>query len=158
MSSTEQNELQRSLASIVVSLQSELDELLLHKARIKLRMRTLRRRLGVLQAGSDRNAASRRWPKKAKSMQAREMSRSQEKLWRACRIAFLDLGGTATAEELYSAIARRGSFSFAATGNNGVTAIVRTLSALVQLGEVSCSINDSDQKWTYRAGGRILSL
>jgi regulator of replication initiation timing len=153
------DELTRSLNSIVVSLQAELDEALQQKASIKLRMRNLRRHLGMLQARAHNKSKPRGKSPKPQNVdthaQAREMCRLQEKLWRACRIAFLEFGGTATSEELYSAIMRRGSFPFTASGNDGVAEIVRTLTSLARSGEVVCNTNSSQRKWTYKGSGHF---
>jgi hypothetical protein len=153
------DELMRSLNSIVVELQAELDETLQQKASIKLRMRNLRRHLGMLQARayskSTSRGKSRRSQNAAAHAQARERCRLQENLWRACRIAFLELEGTATSEELYYAILRRGSFSFTTSGADAVTDIVRTLTSVASSGEVVSSTNNSERRWTYNGSGRF---
>jgi hypothetical protein len=158
MSSVDPNELERSLNSIAGMLQAELDEALQQKVNIKLRMRSLRRHLGILEAKSNGKSASRAKFHRARSAVrralAQEMSRAHEELWRACRIAFLELGGTATPEELYSAIARRKSFSFAAIGDEALIAVRRVLNSMLQSGEVVSSAANSPPQWTYKGVAR----
>lgn len=144
--------LQSAVHCVVAQLQMELDELLERKARIKLRMRNLRLRLRSLQRESASGLRKKR--RRSQSLvgraQAREMRQLQEELHQACRIAFLELGGTATPDALHSAIARRGSFSFATIKEKPIIAIIRTLSAMAESGEATCSPNGSQPKWSYR--------
>jgi hypothetical protein len=129
----------------------ELDELLERKARIKLRMRNLRVRLRSLERESPSGLRKkyRRSQSLVRKAQAREMRQLQEELHRACRIAFLELGGTATPDALHSAIERRGSFSFGTMNEKPVVAIIRTLTAMAESGEATCCPNGSQPKWSY---------
>jgi hypothetical protein len=56
-------------------------------------------------------------------------------LMRACRIALMETGGTASPDEIRTRIVRRGSFSFADSGFANA-AIIRTLNAMGDGGEV----------------------
>jgi hypothetical protein len=56
-------------------------------------------------------------------------------LMRACRIALMETGGTASPDEIRTRIVRRGSFSFADSGFANA-AIIRTLNAMGDDGEV----------------------
>jgi len=144
-----------SLTEVVALLQAELDELLQQKAGIKLRMRNLRRRLGILQAGCVGARSVRRKSRRsgtvARRAQSRKICHLHDELSRACRIAFLELGGTATAEEIYTAIARRGSFVFSLLEEHSIAAIARTLESMAQSGEVACG---SDSRWTFQPEAR----
>ena len=145
--------LRRSIACIVGLLQGELEALLEQKSTIKLRLRALRRRLSSLPGESPRGPKTRskyrRSQKAAGRGQARELRQLHEQLRRACRIAFLELGGTATPDQLCSAIIRRGSFSFAAINEQPVTAIRHMLTSMAQSGEATCSSNGTHPKWVY---------
>jgi regulator of replication initiation timing len=140
-----------SVQCVVRQLQLELDELLDRKARIKLRMRNLRVRLRSLERGA--SGALRKKHRRSQSLtrraQADKLRELQEELYRACRIAFLELGGTATPEALHLAIVRRGSFSFAALQEEPIAAIIRTLTEMAQSGEATCSTNGSEPQWRH---------
>jgi hypothetical protein len=97
---------------------------------------------------------SRRLRNVTRRAEAREMCRFHEGVWRACRIAFLEVGGTATPKELYSAIVRRGSFSFGVHDGDAITAIVRTLTSVAGAGMAICG---SDSRWTYTPNARHVS-
>jgi len=134
------------LNEIVELLQTELDELLQQKARIRQQMRNLRRRVSILRANNKRTARrSRSRDLRAASLNERHLL---SELARACRIAFLELDGTATPEELYSAIVRRASFSFSLLQGNAIVAIERALSSMAQPGE---SVRGLESQWMYRA-------
>ncbi|HZQ20908.1 MAG TPA: hypothetical protein VFA90_19620 [Terriglobales bacterium] len=140
-----------SINDTIALLQAELDELLQQKATIKLRMRNLRRHLGMLKV--DSGSAHTRSRKRRRSVTAAhraenlKIRRLHSELSRACRIALMELGGTATAEELYAAIMRRGSFSFSLLKENPTAAIARALNAMARSSEV---VRASDLRWTYQ--------
>lgn len=155
MSNTLSNELTGPLNCIVDMLQTELDQLLQQKARLKLRMRNLRNRMRILQADSRKEkrisrAKPRRPPNATRRAQIRQGCRRQEKLARACRIAFLELGGSATPDELYAAILRRGSFSFQAIDNKPTVSISHVLDSMAQCGEAACSPEGPQSRWAYQ--------
>src|SRR5581483_11172610 len=145
---------QSSMNCVVIQLQRELDELLGAKALIKKRMRILRRNLSSLQGEMSPGIARRKYRYSESLVRRKEvgkMRQLQQELHRACRIAFLELGGTATADALYSAIARRGSFSFAEIKQKPTIAILRALTFMAQSGEITCSRTESEPKWTYNS-------
>ena len=139
-----------SITDTVALLQAELDKLLQQKATIKLRMRTLRRHLGLLQTASvsTQRRRRKRWRSVAAAhrTETRAIRRLHDELSRACRIAFMELGGTATAEELHGAIARRGSFSFSLLKESPSAAITRTLNSMALSDEV---VRGSGSRWSY---------
>lgn len=139
------------LNDTVALLQAELDELLQQKARIKLRMRNLKRHLGIVETGSGsaRTRRRKRWRSvtAAHRAETRKICQLHDELSRACRIAFMELGGTATAEELCAAIVRRGSFSFALLKENPSSATIRTLHSMARSSEV---VSASDSRWSYQ--------
>lgn len=141
-----------SINNTVALLQAELDELLQQKATIRLRMRNLRRHLGTLEAGS--GSAKHRRRKRGRAVTAahraetRKVCQLHDELSRACRIAFMELGGTVTAEELYAAIVRRGSFSFSLLKETPGAAITRALNSMARSSEVLRAL---DSRWTYQA-------
>jgi hypothetical protein len=148
------NDLSGSLNCIVGLMQTELDDLLQQKARIKLQMRNLRHRLGILQAGSRKTnrtsrPMARRPPNASRRAQARKICHLHEELARACRIAFLELGGIATPDELYAAILRRGSFMFPAIQNKPTVSISQVLVSMAQCGEATSSNQGPQSRWTH---------
>jgi hypothetical protein len=146
---------QGSLSDIVELLQTELDQLLEKKARIRQNMRNLRRRLGILQANSSKEQTtrpiSRRSRNRSRRTESRKIRHLHEELARSCRIAFLELGGTATVDELYGAIVRRGSFLFSLLDENPISAVIRTLTSMAESGEAVCGANS---RWTYKSDTR----
>lgn len=140
-----------SLNDTVALLQEELDELLQQKAAIRSRMRNLRRHLSILQtdSASAQHPRRKRWRSvtTAHRAQTRKIRQLHDELARACRIAFMELGGAATDEELQAAIVRRGSFSFALVKENPSAAITRTLHSMAQSSEV---VPASDSRWSYQ--------
>jgi hypothetical protein len=154
------NELTGPLNCIVGVLQTELDQLLQQKARIKLRMRNLHNRLSVLQADSRKKkrrisrTKSRRPPNATRRARAQQIFHLHEELARACRIAFLELGGSATPDELYAAILRRGSFSFPAIENKPTVSISHVLVSMAQSGEAVSSNEGSQSRWAYQPKAR----
>jgi regulator of replication initiation timing len=155
VSDTFSNDLSGSLNCFAGSLQTQLDELLQEKARIKLRMRNLRHRLGVLRASSKKKERAARAGSHLRSIairraQARPTCDLHEELARACRIAFLELGQSATAEQLLAAILRRGSFSFNAIENNPLVSINHLLISMAQRGEAISSNEGTQSRWAYR--------
>lgn len=154
MSSTvnvQANGVQNSLNDTVALLQAELDELLEQKATIRLRMRNLKRHLGIVEAGSASVPVRRRkrWQSVTAAHRAenRKLRRLHDELSRACRIAFMELGGTASAEQLCAAIVRRGSFSFSLLKERPGAAITRTLNSMARSSEV---VRASDSRWTFQ--------
>lgn len=144
--------LHSSIQCVVAQLQRELDELVQRKADIKLRIRGLRRRLSSVQREWTPETSRARYRKSenlARRAQAFKMRQLQQELHRACRIAFLELGGAATPDALHSAIARRGSFSFAEINETPLIAIARTLAAMAKSGEATCNNNGSQPRWTH---------
>lgn len=160
MGDTYSNDLPGSLSCIASLLQTQLDELLQEKARIKLRLRNLRHRLSILKASSkNKKRTARRDVSALRSnaihrTQARRTFRLQEELARACRIAFLELGGSATAEELQAAILRRGSFSFNALEKEPIVAINHILVALARSGEAISGNERPQSRWAYQSARR----
>jgi len=67
-------------------------------------------------------------------------------LTRACRIALMEAGGTASPEEIRASIVRRGSFSFADSGFPD-TEIMRTLTVMTERGEVRRLETGSRSVW-----------
>jgi regulator of replication initiation timing len=143
---------QGSVNEIVDLLQAKLDELLQQKAAIRLHMRNLRRRLGILRANSNNGRATRpnarRTRNQAQRAESRKVCHLHEELARACRIAFLELGETATPDELYAAIQRRGSFSFSLLEEKPESAVLRILTTM---GERHEAVRGSNSRWTYKA-------
>lgn len=141
--------LQRSITHTAGQLQAQLDELLQQKARTQLRLRSLRRRLSILQdpPGRKKLKKQRRPRNIAGQRESRKLRQFHEDLMRACRIAFLELGGTAKPHELCSAIIRRGSFSFEAIKTEPVLAVIRMLTSMAHRGEAICIASGSEQNW-----------
>jgi len=67
-------------------------------------------------------------------------------LMRACRIALMEAGGTASADEIRARILRRGSFRFADSGLAD-TAIIQTLNVMTDGGEVRRLEAGSQSMW-----------
>jgi hypothetical protein len=67
-------------------------------------------------------------------------------LTRACRIALIEVGGSASADDIRGRIVRRGSFSFADPGSAEV-AILRTLKFMSDSGEVRRLEVNSQSLW-----------
>lgn len=133
---------------VVALLQAELDELLQEKEKIRLRMRNLRRRLASSNPRKAARGQSRKLRNIARHAEGRKVRHLHDELSRACRIAFLELRAAATPEDLYHAIVRRGSFSFALIKENPIALIKRTLISMAESGEVICC---SASDWAYRA-------
>jgi hypothetical protein len=74
-------------------------------------------------------------------------------LRRACRIALMEAGGTASLDEIRSRIVRRGSFSFPDSGLSE-SVIVQTLDSMAASAEVRCQQNGAQLVWQriVRAG------
>lgn len=134
-----------SVQSVMSLLQAELDRLIAQKTELERRRRSLYRRLDTLLEGPSRRRpygvgalkSSRlcAHPRYA-SESARDSWRVHNELRRACRIALMEAGGTATADEIYSHIVRRDSFCFTSL-KEPIPAIVRTLSLMAEAGEAS---------------------
>ncbi len=76
-------------------------------------------------------------------------------LTRACRIALLEAGGTATPDEIRRLIVRRGSFSFSFAAHGSADAvIVRTLELMVRSGEARRIEPLSQSLWQLTAPER----
>lgn len=69
-------------------------------------------------------------------------------LTRACRVALMEAGGTASPDEIRTRIVRRGSFSFADSGS-AEAEIIQTLEAMTDDGEVR-RLDDSPQSLWQR--------
>lgn len=146
-------ELNRSLRSVVGNLQNEIDELLEQKAAILRRTRNLRRQLREkraeleeqLIAESIRNrrpvghrAFTRPSPNHAEDAQ-RDV---YDDLMRACRIALMEAGGTATPHQVQSLIERRGSFSFARVPESASDSVQQILDIMYRAGELCLAARD----------------
>jgi hypothetical protein len=76
-------------------------------------------------------------------------------LTRACRIALLEAGGTASTDDIRRLIVRRGSFTFPlATYEAADAAIIRTLKAMTHSGEVRGLAHVSESLWQRTAQDR----
>lgn len=144
---------------LINSMQAELDKLTERKAQLRRRMRGLRRMLKVFPAKPARNLASepdclkprqpRRLRQTLKRAEGRESRQLCDKLKRACRIAFLEAGGTATPDEICSSIMRRNSFSFTSADEPPAVVIIRILNLMSQTGETQCVSSDQYSFWRY---------
>jgi hypothetical protein len=75
-------------------------------------------------------------------------------LTRACRIALLEAGGTASPDEIRRLIVRRGSFSFSFAAHGSADAvIVRTLELMVRSGEARRIKPLSQSLWQLNGAG-----
>jgi len=130
------------VSGVVQRAYVELQQLFEQRRAIKRRMKSLRQALRGLQQGvggaaqsSDAVAVSAEPRDATTTPDLRCNSRSEHsprggsRLQRACRIALLEAGGTASAEEIYLRILRRGSFSFRYR-ESPVIAIARVLTTL----------------------------
>jgi len=151
-----------SVVELARVVRTELHHLSTRESAIRLRIRRLHRALQGLQDGVGRSAFDHvctevyllreRLPgRTGEKLGGRSDSRPQFvggrrsedaslRLKRACRIALMELEEPASVEEIYSRIARRGSFSFMNPEYAGV-AIARALGGMAQQGEVYC-LND----------------
>jgi hypothetical protein len=108
-------------------------------------------------------ARSRKWLDENRTSRARAFSDSRtharsrsknqiEELTRACRIALMEGEGTASTDEIRWRIIRRGSFSFADSElAHAQVAILRTLQAMSNCGEVRQVENNSESLWQRTA-------
>jgi hypothetical protein len=141
---------------VLTLLRAELDELAGRKAELERRKRKLLRLRYSLLAGALRSpafgAGSLKSPRQRKRVEraksnARKSRRQHKELTRACRIAFLDAGGSATPDQIYWLIVRRRSFSFIDLDEEPASAIARTLHLMAETGEATCITNDPNSCW-----------
>lgn len=119
-------------------MQQEIDELLQQKAAVENRIRNLRRQLKGKRVFQGDEPVVR-----APIHTSRDtMQFSYDDLKRACRIALLEAGGAANAEQIYSLIVRRGSFVFPDSSEQALHSVVHALSTMHQAGELSHSNED----------------
>jgi hypothetical protein len=127
----------------------ELQQLLEQRREIRRRMKSLRQALRGLQqgVGAGSTEIAEAGPSQPPQPTPHDPSRNsrfdhpprgRSRLQRACRIALLEAGGTASPEEIYMRILRRGSFSFRYR-ESPVAAIARVLTTL-DAGEVSTKV------------------
>jgi hypothetical protein len=161
-----------SMVEVAKLLQTELHRLSEHDCAIRRRIRSLHRVLHELQEGVGRpvagdlhaelrRSAARQSPMERgandrvtageRDLRTRpelhgKASRSHCRLRRACRIALMEVDEAASAEEIYSRIVRRGSFSFKNLAY-AVVAIVRTLNVMARDGESCSSDNAPCSRW-----------
>ena len=130
-----------SLHQVVSVIYSQMDDLARQKADLRREMRNLRRQLHILRnaqrpaklaKGSRQGSRRKRMLHKVRSRRPREFS---DALWRACKIALLEVEGDATATEIHARIMRRGSYVFA-IGEDPIAAIMNTLSVMYESGEI----------------------
>ena len=135
-------------------MQKELDDLLQQKASLRRRMQKLHRVLRQLRVGRDSSASNSKPSKSNKAAVVdREKARTRralyEQLWRACRIAFLEMGGIASSHQVYELIKRRGSFSFDALDEEPLAAITRILHLMANAGEAERTGDQNNPTWRY---------
>jgi hypothetical protein len=136
-------DLHASIHELVNSIQSEIDALVQQKADLDRNKRNLWRRLQADQretnsSGGDRtHRGSKRQHSAAERANAHKSRSLNRELWRACRIAIMEVAENPTAKQIYSQIVRRGSFDFDGLKENPISAIARTLNVM------SGSVGDS---------------
>ena len=129
-------DLHASIHEVVNSIQSEIDALVQQKADLaRIRMNMWRRFLAFkTETNPSRGDRTRRGSKRQHSAAERasaHKSRSlNRELWRACRIAIMEVVENPTAKQIYSQIVRRGSFNFDGLKENPISAIARTLTVM----------------------------
>lgn len=144
-----------SLNHLANLMQKELDHLLEQKAGLRRRMQKLRRMLLQLR-GKPQNASAKN-KSSSNSRRARAAAREKgrirrelyEQLWRACRIAFMESGGVASPDHIYTLVKRRGSFSFEALEEEPMAAIDRTLTLMLYAGEAERTGDERNPVWRY---------
>lgn len=141
-----------SLNNLARLMQNELDHLLEQKEGLRRRMQKLRRVLHELRGSRDSSSSkvskSRRW-RTADREAARKHRALYEQLWRACRIAFMEMGGVASSHQIYALIKRRGSFSFGALEEEPMVAITRVLNLMAHAGEAERIGDQNNPTWRY---------
>jgi hypothetical protein len=85
-----------------------------------------------------------------RSSHPRQLQPPPTGLTRACRIAFMEAAGTASADEIRTRIVRRGSFSFSDSGSADAETI-RTLTAMTDGGEVRRLAGSPQSLWQLTA-------
>jgi hypothetical protein len=153
--------LHASVQNLVILMRSQLDELVRRKADLGRRRRKLlrlrhrllcgARRSPGYGAGALKSSRLRNYVKRA-SAGARKFQRLHNNLRRACRIAFVEVGGVATPDQIYSLIVRRCSFSFIDVEAEPADAIVHTLNVMAKAGEVQCLTSDPNSAWKFVHG------
>ena len=154
-------QLQVSVQNIVTQMLVEMDELAKLRAELgRRRRRLLRLRYSLRQEGG-RSVGFAAGGLKSPRLQnyvnrtrakAQKSRRLHNELRRACRVAFLEAGGVATPDQIYSLIVRRSSFSFADIGEEPAAAITRTLRIMAQAGEARCITSDLNCAWKFTRG------
>ena len=128
-------DLQVSIQGIVNSIQAEIDALVRQKAHLRRHKRNLWRRLQACESGTNPSRCSlTRGSKREGSATDRAIASESRhlyaELFRACRIAIMEIGENPTAEKIYMQIVRRSSFNFDDLQENPMSAITRTLSVM----------------------------
>jgi hypothetical protein len=169
--------LHSSIIEVVKLVETELNGLSSRRSTIKKRIRSLHLVLHGLQAGvglpaaHDTHAELRTLAKRPRrpvpgasngaaaahgdfllQFDVRRKGKSDHlccKLRTACRIALMEVGHAASAEEILSQIVRRGSYSFMNT-EHGIAAIVQTLIVMTELGETQCLDGGASRRWERR--------
>jgi hypothetical protein len=138
-------ELQPLLRKVTDVIQQEIDQLLNQKTILRRRAGNLRSQLAAarLPQACDPVVSAAKVRTRARSRRAATRSfndatlHSCDKLMRACRIALMDAGGTADADQIHSLIVRRGSFDFSDLSTPSLDSIMRALKMMYEAGELS---------------------
>jgi hypothetical protein len=150
--------------SIVNLLQKDLDDLIRQKIDVRRRIRSLSRKLREQSSPTALSARGRAThAQKFRQIsttvgrpRGRKSERLQFELTRACRIAFMDAGGTATPDQVCFSIERRGSFSFIDLDEKPIDLVIRILNFMAETGEAKCASSDPHSPWTYTPKATIM--
>jgi hypothetical protein len=152
------------LSSVANQIQTELHELVTRADDLRQRIRSIRKVLRGLQdmanpSSFESGAARSTWPRAnadsvvngrihrySPSISRRTPRREAVSLERACRIALMEVAGSASIEEIYGRIVRRGSFSFTNL-KHAKPPLAEVLHAMTCAGEVRCLRNGARWRW-----------
>jgi hypothetical protein len=142
--------IQNSLGEVVKLAQTQLHELVTQREEITRRIRNLRQAVNGLESGPSEPGLDRSIIK-GLAVGSRSHTRGRSKqpylnLKRACRIALMEVGETASPEEIHSRIVRRGSFTFG-DADFALPAIVRALNAMAYAREVRRLEDSQGCRW-----------
>jgi hypothetical protein len=142
--------IQNSLGEVVKLAQTQLHDLLTRREEIGRRIRNLRQAVGGLESVPSEPALDRAIIRGlAVGSRSHTRGRSNQaclNLKRACRIALMEVGETASPEEIHSRIVRRGSFTFG-DADFALPAIVRALHAMAYAREVRRLEDSQGCRW-----------
>ena len=152
-------ELQPSLRKMTDVIRQEIDQLVNQKTILGRRSRNLRRQLTAARSTQAFGPVVSAAKVRARAVSRRAATRSfndatlhsYDKLRRACRIALMDSGGTANADQIHSLIVRRGSFDFSDLNTSSFDSIMQALKMMYEAGELSASTQARDSATTAKS-------